>query len=111
MSEVKISSRLKSHPVCLSAGEGMSFEMERVFKSMPDAKDHTMKATRILEINASHPIFEVLQKEYLNDKENVKEYASLLYDQALLMEGFEIKDPIAFSNRICELMMKVSKRH
>lgn len=107
VAEVKISSRLKSHPVCLSAGEGMSFEMEKVFNNMPDAPGSGMKATRILEINPNHPIFNALVEIY--KKESIDEYASLLYDQALLMEGFEIKDPIAFSNKICDLMVKASK--
>ena len=109
VSEVKISSRLKSHPVCLSAGEGMSFEMEKVLNAMPEGKNNELKATRILEINAAHPIFDALVHVYNNDKESVKEYASLLYDQALLIEGFEIEDPIAFSNKICSLMVKASK--
>ncbi len=108
VTEVKISSRLKSHPVCLSAGEGMSFEMEKVLSNIPDGNPMGMKATRILEINPNHEIFGALTKLYETDKDAVKEYASLLYDQALLMEGFEIKDPIAFSNKICKLMIKVS---
>ena len=109
VAEVVLSSRLKSHPVCLSAGEGMSFEMEKVLNAMPEANGKDMHATRILEINASHPIFEALLKVYEKDRTSMGEYASLLYDQALLMEGFEIKDPIAFSNKICDLMVKASK--
>lgn len=107
--EVKISARLKSHPVCLSAADGMSFEMEKVLSNMPDGNPMGMKATKILEINPNHPIFEALQNVYEKDKEAVKDYASLLYDQALLMEGFEIEDPIAFSNKVCDLMVKVNK--
>ena len=108
VSEVKISSRLKSHPVCLSASEGMSLEMEKVLSQMPEGNSMGMKASRVLEINPNHPIFEALKKMYKNNPDSVKEYASLLYDQALLMEGFEIKDPIAFSNKICELMVKAN---
>ena len=110
VAEVKISSRLKSHPVCLSAGEGMSFEMEKVLNNMPDSPVNGMKATRILEINPEHPIFNALVNVFEKDKDMVKEYASLLYDQALLMEGFEIEDPIAFSNKICDLMVKASRK-
>lgn len=109
VSEVKISTRLKSHPVCLSASEGMSLEMEKVLSQMPEGNTMGMKASRVLEINPSHPIFEALKAMYEKDQDSVKEYASLLYDQALLMEGFEIKDPIAFSNKICELMVKANK--
>lgn len=109
VSEVKVSSRLKSHPVCLSAAEGMSFEMEKVLNNMPEGNNMGMKATKVLEINPNHAIFEALKNVYATDKEAVKDYASLLYDQALLMEGFEIEDPVAFSNKICELMIKASK--
>lgn len=109
VSDVKISTRLKSHPVCLSAGEGMSFEMEKVLNNMPEGNASGMKASRILEINPEHAIFNALKEIFEKDKDSVKDYASLLYDQALLMEGFEIEDPIAFSNKICDLMVKASK--
>ena len=109
VSDVVISTRLKSHPVCLSAGEGMSFEMEKVLSQMPEGNPYGMKATRILEINPNHPIFEALQKLYGRDKDKVKDYADLLYDQALLIEGFDLDDPISFSNKICNLMVDASK--
>lgn len=109
VSEVKISSRLKSHPVCLSAGEGMSFEMEKVFSHMPDGNPMGMKATRILEINPNHPIFDALVKMYEKDPESIKDYASLLYNQALLLEGFEIDDVASFTNQICDLMVKANQ--
>ena len=67
VAEVKLSSRLVDDPVCLSAGEGMSFEMEKVLATMPDGNPYGMKATRILEINPNHPIFEALQNVYAND--------------------------------------------
>lgn len=109
VSDVVISARLKSHPVCLSAGEGMSFEMEKVLAQMPEGNPYGMKATRILEINPNHPIFEALQKLYSKDTDKVKDYADLLYDQALLIEGFDLEDPISFSNKICNLMVDASK--
>ncbi len=109
VSDVKISSRLKSHPVCLSAGEGMSFEMEKVLAQMPEGNPYGIKATRILEINPNHPIFNALQALYAKDKSKVNDYADLLYNQALLIEGFEIEDPIEFSNKICSLMVDASK--
>ena len=109
VSDVKISSRLKSHPVCLSAGEGMSFEMEKVLAQMPEGNPYGIKATRILEINPNHPIFNALQSLYAKDKSKVNDYADLLYNQALLIEGFEIEDPIEFSNKICSLMVNASK--
>ena len=109
VAEVKLSSRLVDDPVCLSAGEGMSFEMEKVLASMPDGNPYGMKATRILEINPNHPIFEALQAVYANDKESLNDYAKLLYDQALLIEGFPIDNPAEFSRKICDFMVKAVK--
>ena len=109
VSDVKLSTRLKTHPVCLSADEGISFEMEKVLAQMPDGNPYGMKAVRILEINPNHAIFNALQNIYKKDKTKVNKYASLLYDQALLIEGFDLEDPIAFSNAICELMIDASK--
>ncbi|MDO4466713.1 MAG: molecular chaperone HtpG [Bacillota bacterium] len=104
--EVKLSSRLIDDPVCLTAGEGVSFEMEKVFANMPNQSPFPMKATRILEINPNHPIFNTLKSLYETDKEKVKEVADVLYNQALLIEGFPIEDPIAYSRKICELLVK-----
>ena len=105
VSEVRLSSKLIDDPVCLTAGEGISFEMERVFNNMPD-NPMPIKADRILEINPKHPIFERLKDLYTDDKDKVKEVAEVLYDQACLIEGFPIKDPIAYSRKICELLVK-----
>lgn len=107
--EVKISSRLVDDPVCLSSEDGMSFEMEKVLSAMPDANPYGMKASRILEINPNHEIFKALQKVYEKDKDAVKDYADLLYDQALLIEGFAIENPMEFSKKICDFMIKASK--
>ena len=86
----------------------MSFEMEKVLSAMPDGNPYGMKATRILEINPSHPIFTALQNVYAKDKDAVKDYAQLLYDQALLIEGFPIDDPAEFSRKTCEFMVKAA---
>ncbi len=106
VSEVKLSSKLIDDPVCLTAGEGISFEMEKVFANMPEKNPMPMKATKILEINPNHPIFEKLKSLYAEDKDKVKEVTDVLYDQALLIEGFPIQDPIAYSRKICELLVK-----
>ncbi len=106
VSEVKLSSKLIDDPVCLTAGEGISFEMEKVFANMPEKNPMPMKATKILEINPNHPIFEKIKGLYQEDKDKVKEVTEVLYDQALLIEGFAIKDPIAYSRKICELLVK-----
>jgi molecular chaperone HtpG len=103
VSEVRLSRRLKSHPVCLASGEGISLEMEKVLAAMP-ASDGGVKARRILEINADHTVFEALKAAFDSDKELIKTYAGLLYDQALLIEGMSIEDPVAFSNAVCGLM-------
>ena len=105
--DVKVSSRLKTHPVCLVSGEGVSFEMEKVLNQMPDGQN--IKAGRILEINPNHQIFTALQSVFESDKDKIKDYASLLYDQALLIEGFSIDDPVDFSNKVCQLMIDANK--
>lgn len=104
--EVRVSIRLKSHPVCLSSEGMVSLEMEKVLSAMPG--EQKPKAERVLEINASHPIFAAMQKLYADEgsRDQLKQYASLLYSQALLIEGMSIDDPVAFSNAICELMAK-----
>ncbi len=104
---VKASRRLKSHPVCLSTEGGISLEMEKVFAQQPNAENR-IKASRVLEINTDHKIFETMTGLYADgtdaDKEKVKTYTDLLYNQALLIEGMPIDDPVAFANAICELM-------
>lgn len=111
VAEVKISNRLSDDPVCLTAGEGVSFEMEKVFANMPEGNGPMggMKAERILELNPNHPIFQTLKTLFTIDKEKVKEVAEVLYDQALLIEGFPIEDPIAYSRKICELLVNTNK--
>ncbi len=103
--DVRLSSRLKSHPVCLVADEGISLEMEKVLAQMPDANNQA-KAKRILELNSDHPLIEALG-HVASDK--VSAYAKLLYNQALLIEGFTIEDPIEFSNAMAQLMIDASK--
>ncbi len=94
--DVRLSTRLKSHPVCLSADGGVSIEMEKVLNTMPG--DQKVQAERVLEINPDHPIFETLKSLFATDAEKLKSYAGLLYTQALLIEGLPIEDPVAFSN-------------
>ncbi|MDD4802440.1 MAG: molecular chaperone HtpG [Syntrophomonas sp.] len=101
--EVRLSPRLKSHPVCLTSDGVLSLEMEKILNAMPT--DNNVKADRVLELNPNHPIFDVLSKLFANDKEKLKIYSELLYAQALLIEGMSIDDPVAFSNSICNLMV------
>jgi len=103
---VRLSKRLKTHPVCISTEGALSLEMEKILNAMPT--ENKVKAERILEINESHPIFPVLVR--LNDEnpEKLKDYAQLLYTQALLIEGLPIDDPVDFTNKICSLMAEVN---
>ena len=103
VADVRASNRLKSHPVCLSAEGGISIEMEKVLSQQMNA-DNRVKAQKVLELNTEHPIFEKLQALYTDDPTKIFDYAELLYDQALLIEGLPVEDPVRFSNLICELM-------
>ncbi|MDR0356989.1 MAG: molecular chaperone HtpG [Clostridiales Family XIII bacterium] len=107
VSDVRLSKRLKTYPVVLVSGDGISLEMEKVLNSMPTGDK--VKAERILEINADHGILTALKNAYEKDKDSVKTYAAILYDQALLMEGLPIDDPAAFSNAVCDLIEKAEQ--
>ncbi|WP_270190879.1 molecular chaperone HtpG [Holdemania filiformis] len=105
--EVRLSSRLKSHPVCLVSDEGLSMEMEKVLNQMPNQNE--VKAGKILEINPDHDIFTTLQKIYDKHPELMDEYTDLLYTQAMLIEGYKIDDPIAYANQVCDLMIRANQ--
>ncbi len=107
VSEVKLSKRLKDSPVCLVSGEGLSMEMEKVLQNMPQTKE--VKATKILEINPNHDLFKTLEKVYEKDTEKVKEYAKILYNQALLIEGLPLDNPAEFSEAMVKLMIEVNE--
>ncbi len=99
--EVRPSAQLKSHPVCLTAGEGISFEMEKYFETVqPDAG---IKAERVLELNTEHPAFQALSDAVANDPEKAKAYAQVLYNQALLIAGLPLEDPSAYTDLLCSL--------
>lgn len=99
---VKVSKRLKNHPVCLSSEGEISIEMEKVLNSMPN--NQGVKANKVLEINPNHQVFNSLKETYENDKDKFALYTNLLYNQALLVEGLSIEDPVEFANNICKLM-------
>ncbi|WP_114165033.1 molecular chaperone HtpG [Exiguobacterium sp. TNDT2] len=100
--EVRASTRLKSHPVCLTVAGDVSIEMEKILNTMPNGGG--MKAEKVLEVNADHAIFQTLQRIYKEDETKAKQYTDLLYQQALLIEGLPIEDPVAYSNAVCALM-------
>ncbi len=107
VTKVSVSTRLNSAddaPACITTEGLVSLEMEKVLSQMPDAGDG-MKSQRVLEINAQHPIFATLKTaQDTGDSEKVKNYADLLYNQALLVEGMPVPDPVAFANQIANLM-------
>jgi molecular chaperone HtpG len=100
--DVRASKRLKNHPVCLSNEGELSIEMEKVLNSMPHSRN--IEAAKILEINVNHDIFKSLKETYEKDKEKLELYTRLLYNQALLIEGLPVSDPVEFSNEICRVM-------
>ncbi len=101
--EVRASKRLKTHPVCLATDGEVSIEMEKVLNAMPDTPSD-IHAEKILEINTNHQMFEKLKDAYDNDKEKLKKLSSVLYNQALLIEGLTIEDPVQYANDIYELI-------
>lgn len=101
--DVRISKRLKTHPVCLSTEGEVTIEMEKILKSMPN--NQNVQADKVLEINPNHEVFQSLKDAFANDKEKLALYTSLLYNQALLIEGLPIQDPVEFTNDICKIMV------
>ena len=106
VSEVRISSRLTDDPVCLVADQGMSIEMEKVLSQ--DPMNRGLKATKILEINPNHPIFAKLKEVFSKQPEALNDYADILYDQALLIEGLPIDDPADYARRIVNMMVNAA---
>ncbi len=102
--EVKFTSRLKNHPVCLSTLGEISVEMEKVMNAMPT--NESINAQKVLEINFHHPIVKKLQDLYVKDQEELKKYSKVLYAQARLIEGLPIENPTEITNLICDLMVK-----
>ncbi|EOU2090206.1 TPA: molecular chaperone HtpG [Clostridium perfringens] len=102
ISAVKASSRLKNYPVCLSSEGEVSIEMEKILSTMPN--NQGVKAQKVLEVNTNHEVFNSLKDALENDKDKFNLYTKLLYNQALLVEGLSIEDPVDFTNDICKLM-------
>lgn len=102
--KVRASKRLKSHPVCLSTEGEVTIEMEKILNAMPNSQN--IQADKVLEINANHEVFQSLKEAYqADDKEKVNLYTNLLYNQALLIEGLPIQDPVQFTNDLCKIMV------
>ncbi|MCI6014665.1 MAG: molecular chaperone HtpG [Coprobacillus sp.] len=107
VSDVVISRRLTDSPVCLVSTDGLSFEMQKVMEKIPTSKN--LKADKVLEINPNHKLLETLENLYNDNDPSLSDYVKLLYDQALLIEGFPIKDPVEFSKKMCNLMINCKK--
>ncbi|MCM2533192.1 molecular chaperone HtpG [Neobacillus pocheonensis] len=101
--DVRVSKRLKSHPVCLTTDGEVTIEMEKILKAMPG--NQNIKADKVLEININHDVFKSLKAAFEKDKEKLTLYTNLLYSQALLIEGLPIQDPVEFTNDICKIMV------
>ena len=100
--DARVSRRLKTHPVCMTAGEGFSFEMEKYFKNfdMP----MPVKADRILELNTKHPAVMAMETALLTDRAKAETYVKILYNQALLIAGLPLEDPSEYTDLVSGLM-------
>lgn len=102
VSGVRASRRLRKHPVCFATDGEVTIEMEKILKAMPNSGD--VKAQKVLELNVGHDVFRALKEAYESDKSKLGLFTSLLYNQALLIEGLPIEDPVEFTNQICQVM-------
>ncbi|MFD2370063.1 molecular chaperone HtpG [Brevibacillus sp. GCM10020057] len=100
---VRASKRLRSHPVCLTTEGDITIEMEKILNAMPN--NPNVKAEKVLEINVNHDVFQSLKKAFAEDKEKLNLYTTLLYNQALLIEGLPLQDPVEFTNDVCKIMV------
>ncbi|MBO0995028.1 molecular chaperone HtpG [Bacillus sp. SD088] len=103
VTDVRASKRLRSHPVCLATDGEITIEMEKILQAMPD--NQNVQADKILEINTNHQVFQSLKSAFATDKEKLNLYTNLLYNQALLIEGLPVQDPVDFTNDICKVMV------
>jgi len=103
--KVKPSTRLKTHPVCLSTEGDISIEMEKVLNALPNNGGRNVQAEKVLEINVNHPVYASLKNAHATDKEKLALYTNLLYNQARLIEGLPLEDPVAFTNDVCKMMV------
>lgn len=101
VTEIKASTKLKTHPVCLTSGEGITFEMEKYFAAVQP--DMNMKAKRILELNVDHPAFTAFEIARITEPEKAKKYAEIFYNQACLIAGLPLDNPSAYTDLLCSL--------
>lgn len=101
--DVRVSKRLKNYPVCLTADGEITIEMEKVLNSLPNSQN--VEAEKVLEVNVNHKVFDAVKLAFDHDTEKLSLYTHLLYNQALLIEGLPIQDPVDFTNDICKIMV------
>ena len=102
--DVKITDKLKNHPVCLTSNGAISTQMEKVINAMPNSEKVSSSLT--LEINDSHPILAKLKDLYKDDEKQFEKYTKVLYAQSKLIEGLPIDNPTELSNLVCDLLSK-----
>ena len=105
--KVSLSTKLVDSPVCISTQNGLSLNMEQTINQVPG--DEKAKASKVLEVNPNHELFKAIS-EYKGDKELIQKYSSVLYDEAMILEGFEIEDKATFIKNLNELMLKSLKK-
>ena len=103
VTDVRLSHKLKTHPVCLTTEGEITLEVEKYFESLPGAETENLKAKKVLELNGSHPAFAALQKDYGEDSERAKRLAKILLAQAKLIAGLSLDDPAGYAELVCQL--------
>lgn len=106
VAEVKITGRLKNHPVCLSSKGAVSIEMEKVLNAMPNAQGEKVSAQKVLEINKNHKVFAEVKNLFESDKERLKELVDILLVQARLIEGLPVENPVEYAEKVCNFISK-----
>ena len=104
VSEIRYTNKLKKHPLCLTSEGEVTTQMQKVINAMPT--DEHVDAKLILEINENHEITKKIKDLYENDKETLKKYTKILYDEARLIEGLPIENPTELSSLVCEILSK-----
>ena len=104
VTSIRYTNKLKNHPICLTSEGNVTVEMQKVINAMPT--DEHVDAKLILEINENHDIVKKLKDLYKNDKETLKKYTNILYNEARLIEGLPVTNPTELSNLVCEMLSK-----
>ena len=104
VSQIRYTNKLKKHPLCLTSDGEVTVEMQKVINAMPT--DEHVNAKLVLEINEKHDIAKKIKELYKTDKEMLKKYTKILYDEARLIEGLPVSNPTELSSLVCELLSK-----